>query len=126
MPSRPCSERWRPHKLQRPRWRSRRPSQRAEQPRFQSLRRLKRSRPRLSPPQSPATLLQSLPTQPCPKSGWSVQIASYDNVADADARVVKLKGKMKAYRVAALIRGKNWYRVKVGSYPSKDAAAKAH
>ena len=63
---------------------------------------------------------------PAPKSGWSVQIASYENAADADARVAKLQErKLKAYRVAALIRGKNWYRVKVGSYPTKDAAAKA-
>ena len=63
---------------------------------------------------------------PVPKSGWSVQIASYENAADADARVAKLQEqKLKAYRVAALIRGNNWYRVKVGSYPSKDAAAKA-
>ena len=74
--------------------------------------------PEPTPPPEPAD------ASPAPKSGWSVQIASYDNVADA--RVVKLKErKMKAYRVAALIRGKNWYRVKVGSYPSKDAAAKA-
>ena len=28
-------------------------------------------------------------------------------------------------RITALIRGQNWYRVKVGSYPSKDAAANA-
>lgn len=76
--------------------------------------------PEPTPPPEPAD------SSPAPKSGWSVQIASYDNVADADARVAKLKErKMKAYRVAALIRGKNWYRVKVGSYPSKDAAAKA-
>jgi len=63
---------------------------------------------------------------PVPKSGWSVQIASYESAADADARVAKLQEqKLKAYRVAALIRGSNWYRVKVGSYPSKDSAAKA-
>ena len=76
--------------------------------------------PEPTPPPEPAE------STPAPKSGWSVQIASYDNVTDADARVAKLKDrKMKAYRVAALIRGKNWYRVKVGSYSSKDAAAKA-
>jgi DedD protein len=63
---------------------------------------------------------------PIPKSGWSVQIASYERVADADARVTKLQErKLKAYRVAALIRGHNWYRVKVGSYPTRDAATKA-
>ena len=63
---------------------------------------------------------------PVPKKGWSVQIASYESSADADARVAKLQEqKLKAYRVAALIRGQNWYRVKVGSFPTKDAAAKA-
>ncbi|MAY80320.1 MAG: hypothetical protein CL930_05975 [Deltaproteobacteria bacterium] len=63
---------------------------------------------------------------PVPASGWSVQVASYDNVADADARVEDLRErKMKAYRVTALVRGKNWYRVKVGSYPSEDAAVAA-
>ena len=63
---------------------------------------------------------------PVPKSGWSVQVASYDNAKDADARVEKLREReLKAYRVTALIRGQNWHRVKVGSYPSKDAAAKA-
>ena len=61
-----------------------------------------------------------------PTSGWSVQVASYDNAKDADARVEKLREReLKAYRVTALIRGQNWHRVKVGSYPSKDAAAKA-
>ena len=63
---------------------------------------------------------------PVPKSGWSVQVASYDNATDADARVAKLRERdLKAYRVTALIRGQNWHRVKVGSYPSKDAAANA-
>jgi DedD protein len=72
-----------------------------------------------APPPAPSTA-------PVPTSGWSVQVASYDNAPDADARVEKLRERdLKAYRVTALIRGKNWHRVKVGSYPSKDAAAKA-
>jgi cell division protein FtsN len=63
---------------------------------------------------------------PVPTSGWSVQIASYDNGSDADARVKTLRDRgMKAYRVTALVRGKNWYRVKVGSYPSEKAATAA-
>jgi len=72
-------------------------------------------------PPPPAAKAASLPT-----SGWSVQIASYENAADADARVAKLKErKFKAYRVTALIRGHNWHRVKVGSYPNQKAAVKA-
>ena len=71
------------------------------------------------PPPTPSTA-------PVPTSGWSVQVASYDNAPDADSRVEKLRERdLKAYRVTALIRGKNWHRVKVGSYPTKDAAAKA-
>jgi len=71
------------------------------------------------PPDPPATA-------PVPSSGWSVQIASYESASDADARVAKLQEReLKAYRVAALIRGANWYRVKVGPYSSKDEAAKA-
>jgi DedD protein len=63
---------------------------------------------------------------PVPASGWAVQIASYESASDADARVAKLQERdLKAYRVAALIRGQNWYRVKVGPYSSKDAAADA-
>lgn len=63
---------------------------------------------------------------PVPSSGWSVQIASYESASDADARVAKLQERdLDAYRVAALIRGQNWYRVKVGPYSNKDAAAKA-
>jgi cell division protein FtsN len=63
---------------------------------------------------------------PVPRAGWSVQIASYDAAVDADARVAKLQERgLKAYRVTALIRGVNWYRVKVGAYPSKDSAAEA-
>ncbi len=65
-------------------------------------------------------------TAPVPSSGWAVQIASYESASDADARVAKLQEReLKAYRVAALIRGSNWYRVKVGPYETKDAAAKA-
>ena len=72
------------------------------------------------PPPPPPT------AAPIPKSGWSVQVASYDNAKDADTRVDKLREReLKAYRVTALIRGENWHRVKVGSYPTKDAAAKA-
>ena len=54
-------------------------------------RRLRWSKPPVSPPLSPSRPLQPADASPAPKSGWSVRSASYDNVADADARVVKLK-----------------------------------
>ena len=111
MPSRPCSERWRlAQAASTPPGSSQRPSQRgAGSPRFLSLRRLRWSKPPLSPPLSQPPDPSSRACRRESAAGrWlvHVQIASYDNVADADARVVKLKErKMKAYRVAALIRG---------------------
>ena len=58
-----------------------------------------------------------------PKSGWSIQVASYDTVADADARVKQLKARgLTAYRVGALIRGRQWYRVRIGGFEDKAAA----
>lgn len=75
--------------------------------------------PQAPPPDPPKSA-------PVPSTGWSVQIASYDSATDADARVAKLQERgLKAYRVTALIRGLNWYRVKVGAYPSKTSAAEA-
>lgn len=63
---------------------------------------------------------------PIPKTGWSIQVASYDSVKDADARVAQLKNMgLKSYRVGALIKGQQWYRVRVGAYPNKAAAETA-
>jgi len=60
---------------------------------------------------------------PVPKTGWSIQVASYDSVADADKRVNQLKGmSLQAYRIGALIKGRQWYRVRVGGYTTKEAA----
>ena len=77
------------------------------------------STPPSAPPAAPADA-------PLPQSGWSIQVASYDTIKDADSRVKQLKSQgLKGYRVGALIRGKKWYRVRVGSYPNKAAAETA-
>lgn len=63
---------------------------------------------------------------PIPKSGWSIQVASYDTLKDADSRVSQLKKMgLQSYRVGALIKGRQWYRVRVGAYPNKAAAETA-
>ncbi|MDP6946485.1 MAG: SPOR domain-containing protein [Myxococcota bacterium] len=63
---------------------------------------------------------------PMPKGGWAIQVASYDTVADADTRVQQLKSRgLSGYRVGALIRGKQWYRVRIGGYNSKAEAETA-
>ncbi len=60
---------------------------------------------------------------PMPESGWSIQVASYDTVRDADARVGQLKARgFQAYRVGALIKGRQWYRVRIGAFDSKASA----
>jgi cell division protein FtsN len=75
--------------------------------------------PPVPPPPPPASA-------PLPKGGWAVQIASYDSRTEADSHVDDLmKGGHKAYRVAALIRGRTWYRVRVGGYDTKNAAETA-
>ena len=58
-----------------------------------------------------------------PTSGWAVQVAAYPLVTEADAKVEALRNQdLAAYRVAAVVDGKNWYRVRIGGFESeKDA-----
>lgn len=59
-----------------------------------------------------------------PTSGWAVQIASYAGAAEADAHVAALQEQdLAAYRVAALVDGATWYRVKVGGFSSREEAS---
>jgi DedD protein len=86
-----------------------------------------RSSPTEVPPApSPAPPPAAPGDAPIPKTGWSIQVASYDSESDANSRVAQLKEKgLKSYRVGALIKGRQWYRVRVGAYPSKKAAETA-
>ena len=59
-----------------------------------------------------------------PTSGWAVQIAAYPHASEADGKVAALLEEgIQAYRVAALVDGKTWYRVRVGGYDSEESAA---
>ena len=58
-----------------------------------------------------------------PTDGWAVQIASYADVAEADAHVARLREQeLAAYRIAALVDGTTWYRVRVGGFTSREQA----
>jgi len=68
------------------------------------------------------------PALPASTSGpYTIQIASFQNKADAHALVNKLKqGKYDAYILEADLESKGlWYRVRVGHYPDRELADKA-
>ncbi|MFZ5475943.1 MAG: SPOR domain-containing protein [Myxococcota bacterium] len=61
-----------------------------------------------------------------PADGWAIQVASRDGEADAQALVETLRAAgLAAYRVVALVDGQSTWRVRVGGYRTKDAAAAA-
>jgi cell division septation protein DedD len=55
----------------------------------------------------------------------TIQAASLKDLAEADAMVKKLKGRgYPAYKTIAMVPGKGiWFRIRVGRYSSRDAAA---
>lgn len=61
-----------------------------------------------------------------PTSGWSVQIASYEDLAEADLHVGRLKELgHPAYRIEALVSGATWYRVRIGGNETRAKAEDA-
>ena len=55
--------------------------------------------------------------------GWSVQVAAYTSAGEADERVAILRAQdLDAWRAEALVKGRTWYRVRVGSYEDRDTA----
>lgn len=67
-------------------------------------------------PESPATA----------PSGWSIQVASFQDRDQAEARVKELVEQgHKAYRVEALVSGQAWHRVRIGAFTDKAAAEAA-
>jgi septal ring-binding cell division protein DamX len=73
------------------------------------------------PPPSPV-----LVAGPPPEEGWAVQVASFEVQLDADAHIqMLLEEGYAAYQVAALVNGRNWHRVKVGGYSTKEDASEA-
>ncbi len=60
-----------------------------------------------------------------PNDGWAVQISSFPSEAEAQKTITSLKKKeLAAYFVVANIEGKNWYRVRIGGYRTKEMAHK--
>ncbi len=61
-----------------------------------------------------------------PTQGWAVQIAAYEDQAEADAHVGRLQSEgLAAYRTAALVAGRTWHRVRIGGFDTRDAAESA-
>ncbi len=55
-----------------------------------------------------------------PAAGWAVQVGSYASAAEADARIQALLADgFAAYRLDAFVDGQNWYRVRVGGFPTE-------
>jgi hypothetical protein len=60
-----------------------------------------------------------------PKSGWAVQLASYATVEEAGRHLAELEELgIEGYRQAAMVRGENRHRVRVGGYSSRAAAGR--
>jgi len=76
--------------------------------------------------QAPPPPAEAAPGALAPDGGWAVQVASYPDVDQADAHVARLQEqKLQAYRVSALVSGQTWYRVRIGGFHTRDAAAEA-
>ncbi len=60
------------------------------------------------------------------KGHFAVQVAAVNERAAADETASRVKRLgFKALTVVASVKGKTWYRIRVGSFPSKQAAAQA-
>ena len=67
-----------------------------------------------------------LPTTPLPTTGWSVQVGSYPNLEEAQARLELLAAEnSNGYIVTASVNGENWYRVRISGYATKALAIDA-
>lgn len=61
-----------------------------------------------------------------PGAGWAVQLYAFPTEEEAEARVAALReAGHPAFRVAALVKGSTWHRVRVGPYPDETAARAA-
>lgn len=77
----------------------------------------------------PADLRQ--PTAPSasdgvPTSGFALQVGDFDTAERAEKQLETLRSAgLSAYRVAAVVDGRTLHRVRVGGYPSQEAASAA-
>ncbi len=78
------------------------------------------------PSSSPSPVAPKAAATPAPEGGWAVQIASYPTAGEADATIAELDEQgFEAYRVAALVDGATWYRVRLGGFPTRQRADSA-
>lgn len=66
------------------------------------------------------------PVEASPDGNWTLQLSAYQDKAEADRFASDLRGRGYApYVVEAVVAGKGtWYRVRMGRFPSKDAAGR--
>ena len=66
------------------------------------------------------------PTEAVPGGAFTLQISAFQNRAEADRFAAKLRDRGYApYIITAEVPNKGtWYRVRMGSFPSKDAASR--
>lgn len=70
----------------------------------------------------PVKAVASDPSAP----SWSVQVTAFQNSSDATQMASELDGEgYAAFVVSGQVKGKTWHRVRVGRYPSREAAATA-
>ena len=61
-----------------------------------------------------------------PSAGWAVQVAAYTSAEEADVRVHELQAQgLEAWRAEALVKGRTWYRVRIGAHKNRAAAQEA-
>lgn len=70
--------------------------------------------------------VQRPPTETTPDGSWTMQLSAYQDRAEADRFAAGLRDKGYApYIIEAKVTGKGtWYRVRMGRFPSKDAASR--
>lgn len=72
---------------------------------------------------TPATL--PIATIQPPTSGWAVQVSSFPDQTEAKQYITQLQNQgLMPYYVVAEIKGKIWYRVRIGGYATESLAAK--
>jgi cell division septation protein DedD len=100
-------------------------SGKAPQPPQDALDSVQRSSTVTPPPDISAPTPEALPPLPA-RDGWSIQAFSFQDVSEASDKVAFLnEAGWTTYQVTALVQGENWHRVRVGGYPSKEAATEA-
>src|SRR5262249_8040327 len=67
-----------------------------------------------------------VPVEAAADGGWTLQLSAYQDKAEADRFAADLRGKGYApFVVEAHVSGKGtWYRVRMGRFPTKDAAGR--